>query len=372
MKPRVRTATELVDQRTDADWGSLSWITESGVSPAGLTVGRVTIKAGQSNPEHLHTTCDEILYLLAGRLRHSFGSKEVVLNAGDSIEIPRDTPHRAWSIGDEDADMIVVYNSAERDFKATSIADLLVGSPMCFPADDLETVFKRFSRIGLTKIEAFTRGPASALNLESSPEGYRSRAAKHGLSFHSMHLPVIRADDPSTLTAALDALGFARRIGVSIAIYKATSINEYIRCARQMLDRAEVEGMTLVLQNHGGSVIATDDDVATILEGAADDRLAVLLEVGHYEKLGIPWRVPFKRFRDRISYCHVKDMRGSVSVPFGTGDVELHGLFHEMGEIEYGNGYVLELEARDLQDDPGVMVQALADSIAALEQVIRG
>lgn len=366
----VRRAAELAAARNNADWGSLGWITGPQGLASGLTMGRVTIRSGKSNPEHMHTTCDEVLYLLSGRLRHTLGDSEVVLEAGDAIEIPRDIPHRAWSIGNEDADMIVVYNSSERDFKATNIADLFVASPMCFPRDDLETVLARFERLGFTRIEGFARGPASALDSSGDPQHYRALAAAHGLSFHSIHLPVIDSSDPASSRFALDAIDFASGLGAPIALYKAASIDDYVRHAGAALDRAERCGVTLVIQNHTGSVLATDDDIAAVLDGVQDDRLRVLLEVGHYEKAGIPWRKPFERFRDRIGYCHIKDMRGTQSVVFGSGDVDLAGLFHEMGEVEYANGYVLEIEARDLGDDAARMEQALTDSLAALERIL--
>lgn len=370
MSITVRRAADLAGRRTVADWGALGWLTEAGVSPAGLTVGRVTIRSGKTNPEHMHTSCDEVLYLLSGRLRHTVGDEETILEAGDVIEIPRDVEHRAWSIGETDADMIVIYNSSDRDFKATSIADLFVASPMCFPRDDLESVLGRFSALGFTRIEAFTRGPASALDPTTPARDYLDLAGRYGMGFHSIHLPVVDSADPATIPAALNAIDFAAQLGTPIALYKAASIDDYIAHAASMLDRAESAGVTLVVQNHAGSVLSTDDHIAAVLDGAQDERLKVLLEVGHYEKVGIPWRDPFVRFRDRIAYCHIKDMRGTQSVVFGSGDVDLAGLFTEMGELEYGNGYVLELEARDLADDPARMEKALQESLVALEQIL--
>lgn len=370
MGTKVYREADLAAARHQADWGSLGWMTGPHSGVQGLTMGRVTIRAGKSNPEHMHATCDEILYLLAGRLRHMLGDDEVILEAGDAIEIPRNTRHRAWSVGETDADMIVVYNSSDRDFKATNTTDLFVASPMCFPRDDLPTVLARFQRLGFTRIEAFTKGPASAIDPAGSADEYRALAASFGLSFHSMHLPVIDSSDPDSLSRARAALDFVACLGAPIALYKAASITDYIAHAPAMLDRAETAGVTLVIQNHAGSVLATDDDIAAVIDGVADERLRVLLEVGHYEKVGIPWSKPFARFRDQISYCHVKDMVGERSVVFGTGHVNLHELFLQMGEIEYANGYVLELEARDLADDARKMEEGLRDSLRALEQIL--
>ena len=86
----------------------------------GLTLGRVTIKAGRSNPPHSHGNCEEALYLLAGRLEHFVGAESVVLEPGDTIVIAPGAAHWAHSIGEEDADMIVAYSAGERGFRKES------------------------------------------------------------------------------------------------------------------------------------------------------------------------------------------------------------------------------------------------------------
>jgi quercetin dioxygenase-like cupin family protein len=101
------------------DWGSLNWLAGNSVGNAsGVTVGRVTIKKGMSNPRHSHSNCEEVLYLLGGRLEHSMGDERVILEPGDTLVVKANVPHDAVSIGESDADMIVAYSSGERDFAA--------------------------------------------------------------------------------------------------------------------------------------------------------------------------------------------------------------------------------------------------------------
>ena len=100
------------------DWGSLNWLASKQVGNAeGLTLGRVVIKKGQSNPRHCHPTVEEVLYLMKGKLEHDIGDETVVLEAGDVLTLPAGASHCARSVGDEDADMIVVYSAGERDFQ---------------------------------------------------------------------------------------------------------------------------------------------------------------------------------------------------------------------------------------------------------------
>ena len=101
----------------EAEWGSLRWLASKEIGNAeGLTLGRVIIKAGRSNPVHCHGNCEEALYLLTGRLKHFAGEQSVILEGGDTLTVAAGVPHYALNIGDEDADMIVAYSSAEREF----------------------------------------------------------------------------------------------------------------------------------------------------------------------------------------------------------------------------------------------------------------
>ena len=114
----LRTADEAQAARIDEPWGSLNWLASAQIGNAeGVTVGRVIIQPGQSNPRHSHTTCEEVLYLLRGRLRHTMGDEEVILEAGDTLTVPAYVAHHATNIGDEDADMIVAYSEGTRQFQ---------------------------------------------------------------------------------------------------------------------------------------------------------------------------------------------------------------------------------------------------------------
>ena len=62
------------------DWGTLSWVASKPLGNAeGLTLGRATIKAGQTNPRHRHPKSEEVLYLLKGQIRHSLGDKTITM-----------------------------------------------------------------------------------------------------------------------------------------------------------------------------------------------------------------------------------------------------------------------------------------------------
>jgi quercetin dioxygenase-like cupin family protein len=74
-------------------------------------------EAGACNPRHSHPNCDEVLYVLRGRLQHETGGEIVILEAGDTLAIPAGVAHQAVNIGTEEADTMVVYSSGRREFK---------------------------------------------------------------------------------------------------------------------------------------------------------------------------------------------------------------------------------------------------------------
>jgi len=113
---RLRAGSEYVTIRED--FGTLTWLAGKNIGNAeGLTVGRVTIKAGKSNPRHRHPKSEEVLYLLKGRLEHTAGDQTFTLSEGDTITIAPGVFHNATCIGNEDADMIVVYSQGIRGFE---------------------------------------------------------------------------------------------------------------------------------------------------------------------------------------------------------------------------------------------------------------
>ena len=111
-------ASQALAARKSEPWGSLTWLASKQIgNAAGLTLGRVVIKRGSSNPRHAHDSCEEALYLLSGELDHTVGAESIRLSAGDTLVVPAGVFHNARSVGGVDADMIVAYSSGTRDFR---------------------------------------------------------------------------------------------------------------------------------------------------------------------------------------------------------------------------------------------------------------
>lgn len=117
MQTQLKTKRETDSTTKVEDWGTLTWLASGPLTGSALTLGRVIIHPGKSNPRHAHDNCEEVLYLLAGHLRHSFGDRAVDMGPGDTLVVPAGVPHNAVNTGDADADMIVAYSSGDRGFR---------------------------------------------------------------------------------------------------------------------------------------------------------------------------------------------------------------------------------------------------------------
>ncbi|SDS14282.1 cupin domain-containing protein [Microlunatus soli] len=97
------------------EWGRLVWMANRslGISET-MTVGRCYIDPGKANPRHRHANCDEVLYVLTGSIEHSLGDDTFPMQAGDIVSIPCGTMHNARNVGDEVAEFVICYNSADR------------------------------------------------------------------------------------------------------------------------------------------------------------------------------------------------------------------------------------------------------------------
>ena len=117
MKTTIAHTNETPKKVTD--WGSLAWAVNAKAGNCNsMTLGRVSIKAGKANGRHRHGNCDELLYVVSGELDHYAEDVGTLrLKPGDVIVIPRGVVHNARCVSTTDAETIVIYSSAAREFE---------------------------------------------------------------------------------------------------------------------------------------------------------------------------------------------------------------------------------------------------------------
>jgi quercetin dioxygenase-like cupin family protein len=96
-------------------WGELSFFVNRALKSSDtMTVLQSVIKPGQQNPRHYHPNCDEVLVVVQGHIIHMVNGEMFEMRAGDVLTIPQGAMHNARNIGNDDAILIVSYNSADR------------------------------------------------------------------------------------------------------------------------------------------------------------------------------------------------------------------------------------------------------------------
>ena len=109
----IRQRDDLPEQ--SFSWGTLRWLCNSQLQPgAQQTLGICHIFAGQGNPLHYHPNCEEVLYVLAARGRHSLDGQCVELRPGTIVRVPTGVKHNLINEGNETMVCIIAFSSGDR------------------------------------------------------------------------------------------------------------------------------------------------------------------------------------------------------------------------------------------------------------------
>ena len=253
----------------------------------------------------------------------------------------------------------------------SSFRQQLISSPVYFPQWPLEKVFESCRDLGFQKFEGFSEWPTCKLDWRCDPAIPRQLAESMGLRFTSFHLPTIREDLEAGLENALTAARYAAGLGAKIVLFKAASREIFPKVTKRFLDALDKAGLGLtpVIQNHKGSAISTLDDYKAVFDSIANDpRMKAILEVGHFQRVGISWKQGWDYLGDRVALIHINEIRGGESVLFGTGEVDFHGLIKHVKTSGYQGDLVVELELSGRESNPQPTIDGVRQAVALLER----
>ncbi len=144
----------------------------------------------------------------------------------------------------------------------------------------------------------------------------------------------------------------------------ASGLNEIGKLAKN-------EGMKIVYHHHMGTVVQTEDEVATLMDKTDPGLVFLLLDTGHiYFSGGKPVRL-LKNHGKRIAHVHLKDIRDAVrdrvikekwsflkavregvfTVP-GDGSIDFKPVFKELERLKYEGWFVVEAEQDPAKANP--------------------
>ncbi len=257
--------------------------------------------------------------------------------------------------------------------ESVSLAGQLVGSPCCLPQWSYEALLPAYAELGFTKLEAFSEWANARLNWREPPATAAQKAEASGIAITSFHLPLIREENTEQgLENAVAAARYAEALGAGIVLFKAATKAVFDQVGEQFLDTLDREKIqiTPVLQNHKGSAISTLEDFQEVFERLGNDpRLKAVLEVGHFQRVGVPWQAGWDFLGDRIALIHVNEIRDQKSVPYGTGEVDFAGLLRKIKSTGYSGDIVVELELETRDTQPQETLTGLRDAIALLTRL---
>jgi quercetin dioxygenase-like cupin family protein len=110
VKPAGRAKPEKVERGVSTE---IAWLLDRRDGAPNFEMRKFTIKPGGSIPKHYHPDIEHEQYVLSGRYRVGIGSRVHTVKQGDSIFIPKGTPHWYKNTGKEDAEFLCIIPRKE-------------------------------------------------------------------------------------------------------------------------------------------------------------------------------------------------------------------------------------------------------------------
>jgi quercetin dioxygenase-like cupin family protein len=123
------------------DWGSIKWFVSPDTVPgATSSFGEVVINPTKGHDRHEHPGADEVLHVIEGTGRQTVGDgPEFEIVAGDTIWVPRGTPHSTFNTGWKALRLIATYTPGGEEQALRGLPDFVElpagDTPVWKPAD---------------------------------------------------------------------------------------------------------------------------------------------------------------------------------------------------------------------------------------------
>jgi hexulose-6-phosphate isomerase len=122
---------------------------------------------------------------------------------------------------------------------------------------------------------------------------------------------------------------------------------QVISILRAILPAAEISGVELHLETS-----LSPQKFAGLLDRCPHPLVRANYDSGNSASLGYRVSEEFAAYGDRIGSVHIKDRRlGGGTVPLGTGNADLSGLFRGLAALNYGGDYVLQISRSETGEE---------------------
>ena len=196
------------------------------------------------------------------------------------------------------------------------------------------------------------------------PAELQALLAKRGLAFVALSSGSIRVDNPDQATTIdthvrnarflRDAGGLYLQLTVDRPTGRAIVDADYVRAGRLLTEigrRTADLGIPLGFHPHMGSLAERPAELDRVMDAADSRYVRLLLDVAHYQQGGGDSVGVIRRYRDRLLFLHIKDVRNAPSgsgyqfVELGQGRVNVRDIFAALTEVSFRGWAVVELDA---------------------------
>jgi inosose dehydratase len=196
------------------------------------------------------------------------------------------------------------------------------------------------------------------------PADLRGLLAKQRLTFVALSSGSVRVDSPDA--AAMidthvrnarflrDAGGLYLQLTVDRPAGRAVTDADYVSAGRLLSDvgrRTADLGVPLGFHPHMGSLAERPVELDRVMDAADPRYVRLLLDVAHYQQGGGDSVGAIRRYRDRLMFLHIKDVRDGPGaneyqfVELGQGRVNVREIFAALTEVSFRGWAVVELDS---------------------------
>ncbi len=178
--------------------------------------------------------------------------------------------------------------------------------------------------------------------------------ADHGMTLAALHVGAIPGAPPARHRACIDyvkrAIEAAGETGCNLVVVggpdrAAEPFFPFLKALEQLEPQLRGTPVRLALENHFRNWIESIPDYEHIFDYLASPNIGLTLDTGHFTSAGIDPEAVARRFGiAKVFHVHIKDHRGTQSVPLGTGQTNNFGTVRALREAGYAGYLSQEIE----------------------------
>ena len=196
------------------------------------------------------------------------------------------------------------------------------------------------------------------------PPCHRAMVDRIGMSCYSTHVALATVNDGSDVIQYCHQMG-ANTVCISgLLQWNERTADDYRRSASALNSLGKqllAEGLSLQYHNHDFEFEKVDGlttGMDLLLAGLDSEVISLCFDAGWATKAGHDAVVFMLQHKERIGTVHLRDFKGSISVPLGRGDLDLKSMVDVLPKLP-------TLQAVMVEQDPGT-ADPVGDMIQSL------